>query len=197
MKNFTQLGMLNGTMSDRSSSDKQAIILPLKTEDTYRNLHKHTIEKAKHENWRWVAHLLEITTYYLGNISFLPKHWCESVLQRWIILLFALTHNQTEGFNSLCMGDVSPAGLDRFGRGSSLVLPRHEHVWGQLYVLVIFGQGEKGVAARVALRQGQSHVCVLCLRRTRHIYIYIPTHRYFNTLTPTEFQKTAYNYYSV
>lgn len=50
MKNFTQLGMLNGTMSDRSSSDKQAIILPLKTEDTYRNLHKHTIEKAKHEN---------------------------------------------------------------------------------------------------------------------------------------------------
>lgn len=110
--------------------------------------------------------------------------------------LLSPTTRQKE-FNSLCMGDVSPAGLDRFGRGSSLVLARHEHIWGQLYVLVIFGQGEKGVAARVALRQGQSHVCVLCLRRTRHIYIYIPTHRYFNTLTPTEFQKTAYNYYCV
>ena len=103
-------------------------------------------------------------------------------------------------FSSLCMGDVSPAGLDRFGGWGSLVLPWHEHVWGQLYVLVIFGQGEKGVAARVALRQGQSHVCILCLRRTRHIYRYIPTHRcsvYMYTLMPTEFQKTACNQYYI
>lgn len=68
------------------------------------------------------------------------------------------------------MGDVPPAGLARLGRGSTLVLPLHEHVRGQFDVLVVFGQREEGIAARVALWQGQSHVCVLCLRRTEHIY---------------------------
>lgn len=67
------------------------------------------------------------------------------------------------------MGDVPPAGLGGFGRRGTLVLPWHEHVWGQLNVLVVFGQGEEWVAARVALRQGQSHVCILRLRRTKYI----------------------------
>lgn len=66
------------------------------------------------------------------------------------------------------MGDVPPARLGGFGRGGALVFPRHEHVRGQLDVLVFFGQGEQGVAARVALREGQSHVRVLRLRRTQH-----------------------------
>lgn len=63
--------------------------------------------------------------------------------------------NHIPSFNSLCVGDVSPPGLGRFGgRRDTLVLPRHEHVWGQLNVLVVLGQGEERVAARVALWQG-------------------------------------------
>lgn len=73
------------------------------------------------------------------------------------------------------MGDVPPARFAGFGRGSALTLPWHEHVWGQLDVLVVFGQREEWVAARVALWQGQSHVRVLRLRWTEHIRFHAPT----------------------
>lgn len=70
--------------------------------------------------------------------------------------------------HSLCLGDVSPAGLCRFGWRSTLVLPRHKHIWGKFDVLIVFGQGEQGAAAWVALWQGQSQVCVLCLEGRKH-----------------------------
>lgn len=87
--------------------------------------------------------------------------------------VFAPNHRELiPSINSLCVGDVSPTGLGRFGRRkrrrrNTLVLPRHEHVRGQLNVLVVLGQGEEGVAAGVALGQGQSQVSVLCLKRTK------------------------------
>ena len=74
------------------------------------------------------------------------------------------------------MGDVPPSGFGGFGWGSALVLPWHEHVWGQLDVLVVFGEGEEGAATRVALWQGQSHIRILRLRRSKCTYI--NTHTY-------------------
>lgn len=69
--------------------------------------------------------------------------------------------------HSLCVGDVSPAGLCRFGWWSTLALPRYKRIWEKFDVLIVFGQGEQGAAAWVALWQGQSQVCVLCLERRK------------------------------
>lgn len=72
--------------------------------------------------------------------------------------------------HSLCVGDVSPAGLCWFGWWSTLVLPRHKHIWGKFDVLIVFGQGEEWASAWVALWQGQSQVCVLCLERRKCLH---------------------------
>lgn len=133
-----------------------------------------TATAEPHKKWRLVVHSLYLTTYYLCNISFIPDvSQCydddSSCSLRTHLLL---AHNLTEiipRLNSLCVGDVPPAGLAGFGRGGAVVFPRHEHVWGQLNVQVVFGQGEEGAAARMALWQGQPHVCILGLRRTTHI----------------------------
>lgn len=69
---------------------------------------------------------------------------------------------------------LPPFGLGGLWEGGSLI-PRHEHVRGQPDVLVVFGQGEQGTPAGVALWQRQPHVCVFRLsenmQQSAHIYI--------------------------
>lgn len=80
--------------------------------------------------------------------------------------------------HSLCVGDVSPAGLCQFGRWS-MVLPRHKHICGKFDVPIVFGQGEQRTAAWVALWQGQSQVCVLCLERRKCLHVNNHANSYF------------------
>lgn len=128
----------------------------------------------------WKVQVSATLTWNYHLLSFyLRSKRCESVLRWWVIVLFAnaltlFPHNWREmnpGLNSLCAGDVPPPRLGGFRRRSSLILPRHEHVWGQLHVLVVFGQGEQGAAARMALWQGKPHVCIFRLRRTKYANI--------------------------